>query len=303
MKRAAAPAPATIDVDSAWAMILGLRQLAQEGVPPAAPYGIMLVSAVGLALCDPSDSRVSLRIEGPGRWSSPLSVAAAAEQIFDLYLDLATAAGPLAIGHLGQSLDGRIATASGASSYVTGAENILHLHRMRALCDAVLVGARTVASDDPQLTTRLVTGSHAVRVVLDPGRRLPRDRKLFRDRAAPTLLVCDRARLEESGTLHDSAETIGVRCSAGGLALDEVVAALRARGLRSLFIEGGGRTVSGFLQAGLLDRLQIAVAPLIIGSGRQGLDLPPVESLAAAIRPTSRTFKMGNDVLFDCDLR
>lgn len=299
MKRAAAP----IDVDTAWAMVLGLRRLAQEGVLPNLPFGATLIGAVGLELCDPSDRRLCLRVEGSGRWSSPLEIAAAVEQIFDLYLDLAMASEPLAIGHLGQSLDGRIATASGASSYVTGAENILHLHRMRALCDAVVVGARTVAHDDPQLTTRLVTGSHAVRVVLDPGRRLPRDRKVFQDHMAPTRLVCDQAGLARNDSFHGSAEVIGVGCGDGGLALDEALAALRAQGLRSLFVEGGGRTVSSFLQAGLLDRLQIAVAPLIIGSGRQGLDLPPVESLAAAIRPTSRTFKMGSDVLFDCDLR
>ena len=192
---------------------------------------------------------------------------------------------------------------SGASSYVTGAENILHLHRMRALCDAVVVGARTVADDDPQLTTRLVSGSHAVRVVLDPRCRLPRDRKVFQDRTAPTLLVCDQTRMKQNGATRGAATVITVPCRDGSLALDAVVAALRDRGLRSLFVEGGGRTVSGFLQAGLLDRLQIAVAPLIIGAGRQGLDLPAAETLAAALRPASRTFTMGHDVLFDCDLR
>jgi hypothetical protein len=76
--------------------------------------------------------------------------------MIDLYLPIcsATDANPITVGHLGQSLDGFIATHAGESQYVTGEENILHLHRMRALCDAVVVGAGTIAADDPQLTTR-----------------------------------------------------------------------------------------------------------------------------------------------------
>jgi diaminohydroxyphosphoribosylaminopyrimidine deaminase / 5-amino-6-(5-phosphoribosylamino)uracil reductase len=93
------------------------------------------------------------------------------------------------VGHLGQSLDGFIATASGDSRFVTGPDNIVHLHRLRALCDAVIVGAGTVAADDPQLTTREVRGPNPLRVVLDPRRRLDAARRLFTDRAAPTLLV------------------------------------------------------------------------------------------------------------------
>ena len=89
--------------------------------------------------------------------------------MIDLYLPIcsATVVNPVTVGHLGQSLDGFIATHSGESQYVTGEENILHLHRMRALCDAVVVGAGTVAADDPQLTTRHVDGPNPLRVVLD----------------------------------------------------------------------------------------------------------------------------------------
>ena len=90
--------------------------------------------------------------------------------LIDLYLPICSATGarPITVGHLGQSLDGFIATHAGESQFVTGEENILHLHRMRALCDAVVVGAGTVAADDPQLTTRHVSGPSPLRVVLDP---------------------------------------------------------------------------------------------------------------------------------------
>ena len=89
-------------------------------------------------------------------------------------------------GHLGQSLDGFIAAAREESLYVTGEENILHLHRMRALSDAVVVGAGTVAADDPQLNTRHVAGPNPLRVVFDPTRRLAGHYRLFNDDLAPT---------------------------------------------------------------------------------------------------------------------
>jgi len=83
-----------------------------------------------------------------------------------LYLDVCAATdSPYLVGHLGQSLDGFVATESGDSDFVTGPENILHLHRMRALCSAVIVGASTVRLDDPQLTTRLVAGPNPLLVL------------------------------------------------------------------------------------------------------------------------------------------
>ena len=82
-----------------------------------------------------------------------------------------------------------------------------------------------------------------------------------------------------------------------------VVRALRARGFRRLLIEGGGITVSRFLQADALDRLHITVAPLLIGSGPPALTLDPIDSLSDALRPRCRQFRLGDDVLFDLDLR
>ncbi|MFN3459676.1 MAG: RibD family protein [Oceanibaculum sp.] len=199
--------------------------------------------------------------------------------------------GPWVLAHLGQSLDGRIATASGKSHYVTGQENIVHLHRLRALADCVVVGAGTVAADDPALTVRHVPGRNPVRAVIDPMGRLPGDRKIFTDGAARTLVL--------TGTAEGPGERLLVPSGPDGMAPADILSALRGLGLARIFIEGGGRTVSGFLQAGLLDRLQIAVAPMLIGSGIPAITLPAIDSLDNALRPPGCIHPMGTDVLFD----
>src|SRR5580698_1648822 len=140
----------------------------------------------------PDAAGAVLQWDPPTGWQSALPAGDPRGDLLELYLPIssATAARPITIGHLGQSLDGFIATQSGDALSVTGPENILHLHRLRALCDAVIVGAATVAADNPRLTTRLVAGSNPVRVILDPGCRLPLDHTVFNDREALTLRAC-----------------------------------------------------------------------------------------------------------------
>ena len=205
------------------------------------------------------------------------------------------------IGHLGQSIDGYIATASGDSSFVNDPENIRHLHRVRALSDAVIVGAGTIAADDPQLTTRRVAGPNPVRIVLDPSRRLPLTSRVFTDDAAATVLVA--AESTAGPSRHGKAEVLFVPSIDGELDLTRLIEILGNRGLKKLFVEGGGTTVSRFFDANLLDRLHIAIAPVLTGRGKPGLRLAANETMADCPRPNHRVFTMGQDILIDCDLR
>lgn len=286
----------------AWSAILAASRLARSGpLPPRTTA--FAAAAAGLRTVE-LDSRDALLCWCPGDgWAAAPGCPAGIRDLLDLYLPiLPQETHPtLTVGHLGQSLDGYIATSRGDSCFVTGPANILHLHRMRALCDAVLVGAETVAADDPQLTTRLVPGASPVRVVLDPSRRLGVDRRVFGDGAAPTLVVCEDG-LTGSGR-HGQADVIGAPVLDGRLELRPLLAQLHRRGLRRVFIEGGGIAVSAFLRAGLLDRLQVTVAPLFIGAGRRGVTLPATRSLGDCLRPPCRIFRMGEDILFDCEPR
>jgi len=233
-----------------------------------------------------------------------MEVDADAARVLDVYLPLVLAPvhdRPLVIAHLAQSLDGRIATSRGTSQWISGAQDQTHNHRMRALCDAVLVGAETIIHDDPQLTCREVEGTHPMRVIVDPRARVSMDRRVFRDDAAPTVIITGAGAARAGGSplpAHVSRMEIA--------GLDErispaaILAALWSRKVRRVFVEGGGVTVSTFLRDGLLDRLQITVAPVIIGSGRASITLPMIDSLEHALRPRMRRFALGPDLMFEC---
>ena len=207
-----------------------------------------------------------------------------------------------AVAHLGQSLDGRIATAAGASRWVTGEADLLHTHRMRALADAIVVGAGTVRHDDPQLTVRRCAGSHPLRVIIDSERRLGPDYRVFHDGAAPTLVIAAADRVH-AGERLGQADIIGLPRSDIGLAPQAIRDALAARGCHFLFIEGGGITISRFLSAGALDRLQLTVAPIILGSGRPSLTLPEIAVPDEGLRPRLRQMRLGEDMLYECVFR
>lgn len=192
---------------------------------------------------------------------------------------------------VGQSLDGRIATVTGASHYINGEAGLDHLHRLRAMADIVVVGAGTVHADNPRLTVRRVDGPHPDRAVIDPRRRIDQSLAVFDDSSAPTYRLV--AESPQSGyELQVAQDNAAITPAA-------IIETLRARGYRRIFIEGGSQTVSGFLHAGLLDRLHLIVAPMLIGSGIPALQMPEIEELDHALRPETKAYTLGSDYLFD----
>jgi diaminohydroxyphosphoribosylaminopyrimidine deaminase/5-amino-6-(5-phosphoribosylamino)uracil reductase len=279
-----------LDIDEAWRTIL---EIAAAGRDVADDRPHVIDRAPGW----------TMTVSDAGEWR----VVPAASPETDLFLALyipycTTLCRGFVVGHLGQSLDGRIATRGGASRWVTGDADIAHNHRMRALSDAIVIGASTLLHDDPQLTVRRCTGRNPVRVVVDSNRTLADSYGIFRDGAAPTLVfVADDT--ASAGERLGKAEIIPLPRRGESIAPGDVIAELTRRGLARIFIEGGGVTVSRFLAAGCLDRLQITVSPLIIGSGRPSITLPEIADLRHGLRPKIRRFDLGEDIMFECLLR
>ncbi|MEU9113216.1 RibD family protein [Streptomyces sp. NPDC048483] len=218
-----------------------------------------------------------------------------ATQLAERYLPLCLAGAHVACAQLGQSLDGFIATRTGDADFVTGEEDRRHLHRLRALSDAVIVGAGTAVADDPRLTVRACAGDNPVRVVLDPRGRVPRRRQVFTDGAAPTLWVVG----PEAAVAEGAGLDVLVLPDAEAFAPHRVLAALARRGLGRVLVEGGGVTVSRFLQAGALHRLYVTVAPVLLGDGVPGLRFPGTPVMRDALRPPVRRTLLGEDTLFE----
>lgn len=202
-------------------------------------------------------------------------------------------------GHITQSLDGRIACANGQSQWIGNLADRHHAHRMRALCDAVMVGARTALVDDPQLTVRHVVGSQPQRVVVSGSGRVLR--------ASPPLRLfgepgCTVFVATASGAFAPSAAARVVPIDSDGRELHPAAIrrALAAQRVHSVYLEGGAATLSSFLAARAVDLLQVHVAPLVLGSGLAGVQLPTIEHVAQGIPFAMDHAALDGDMLLSC---
>lgn len=240
-----------------------------------------------------------LALRAGGRAGSSAEWSREARAAWALYAPLAAGGRgrPFLFAQVGQSLDGRIATLSGDATEVSGPGGLRHLHRCRALADAVVVGVRTAVGDDPRLTVRLVPGPNPARVVIDPRGRLPDDAKALRDDGARRIVVQSCARRRAAGV-----EVVELPCEGGCIQPAAIRGALAGLGLATVLVEGGGVTIERFIDARLLQRLHVAIAPVIIGTGPSGLRTAPVARLSDALRPETYIYGLGSDVVFDCVL-
>lgn len=217
-----------------------------------------------------------------------------------LYKPIALRTGVFVMAQVGQSLDGRVATPTGDAQDVSGCDGIAHLHRCRALVDAVIVGVGTVVADNPSLSVRAVAGKSPVRVVIDCNGRMPEKAKMLHDGGMPVLVM----RADDAPDSRGSYEIIRLPRQANGwLSPRDILDALAKRGLASILVEGGAVTISRFVDAQVIDRLHVSVAPIIIGSGPSGIRFSPIDRLSEARRPEVQVYNIGTDIVFDCNFR
>ena len=212
---------------------------------------------------------------------------------------------PYVVLKYAQSLDGRIATATGDSKWISGEPERQVAHALRAACDAVVVGVGTAVRDDPELTVRLVSGASPTRVVLDSTLRLSASAKLFSPEAATLVMTTERSDAARRQELRERGVQVAVVPEDGGkVDLAAALTRLRELGIETVLVEGGAQVITGLLARRLVDRLIVAVAPVVLGSGTEAVDRLDVARVSDGIQLVNRlVVPVGDDVLLAWDVR
>jgi len=223
---------------------------------------------------------------------------AEASRLNEVYLKYITTGRPFVTLKLAQSLDGRIAAVGGDSDWISSAVSRTMVHRMRAESDAVVVGAGTVTADNPELTVRMVKGKNPYRIIVSAHPDFKKSLKLFRNNDdARTIVATSKKSAEKVKAKNLTVWT--VKNSHGRIDLDDFIEKAGRFGIRSMLVEGGGKLATSFLKAGLVDKLMVFTAPLIIGKGIDGVGDLKVNHIAEAMGFDECVFKpSGTDMMF-----
>jgi GTP cyclohydrolase II len=212
---------------------------------------------------------------------------------------------PYVVLKYAQTLDGRIATRTGDSKWISGEPERRASHALRAACDAVLVGIGTVLADDPQLTVRLVPGASPLRIVLDTTLRVPPRAQVLGEAASTLVITTERSSAERRAELRERGVAVRVVDAEPpwGVNLAATLAMLRAAGLRSLLVEGGAAVITSFLRQRLVDRVVVGIAPTIVGAGTEAVGDLQVARVSEGLRLKRRSLHpLGEDVVLAGDV-
>jgi GTP cyclohydrolase II len=211
---------------------------------------------------------------------------------------------PFVVLKYAQSIDGRIATASGDSRWISGTQERAIAHAMRARCDAVMVGVGTVLRDDPQLTVRLVPGPSPARVILDSSLRAPISCSVY-DGSAPTIVITtERSTAGRRAELRARDIAVHVVPSGpGGVDTRATLALLKELGVSSLLVEGGRRLITSLLRERCADRFVVALAPILLGQGVEAVGDLGVRLVNQRVSLVNRSVALaGNDLVLAGDV-
>ncbi len=203
-----------------------------------------------------------------------------------------------------QTLDGRLATSTGSSQWISAPESLRFSHELRARHDAIMVGVGTVCKDDPRLTVRLVAGRDPLRVVVDSTLRTPLTAAVLAEGAAPgtVLAVTDRAPAAKRDKVRAlGASVLRLPGDAGGrVDLLALLASLHERGIGSVLVEGGAQMITALLRARLVDRLAVCIAPKILGAGIEAVGDLGIRDLTRSLVMTDTSVTpYGVDLILD----
>jgi diaminohydroxyphosphoribosylaminopyrimidine deaminase/5-amino-6-(5-phosphoribosylamino)uracil reductase len=245
--------------------------------PPCTPLVLQSgVKRVVVAMIDPNP-----RVSGGGIQSLQKAgidvvtgvLEADARKLNEAFIKHITTGMPFVTLKIAQTLDGKIATASGESKWITGEKAREEGHRLRDVNDAILVGINTVLTDDPSLTTRIPKGRDPIRVIVDSRLRIPLNARVLTQKSSAKTLIATLAsapqskmkRLRNAGT-----EVITVKSAKGRVDLRDLMRKLGKRDIMSVLVEGGAEINASALTSGIVDKAVIFIAPMLM-TGRDSL--------------------------------
>jgi len=230
-------------------------------------------------------------------------LAEESEELLEAYFHFVKNSRPFVVAKWASSLDGKIAVRSGETRYISGEEAQRFTHKLRNELDAILVGIGTVQADDPQLTCRMEGGRNPLRIILDADAKLISESYIARtSKQVPTILVVsDRVQRTKTKKLEGRGlEVVALSAKDGFLDLLALMKELNNRGLASLLVEGGAKVLGSFFDRGLVDKVYVEIAPIIIGGeeAKVAVTGEGVETLADAWRlDRLKVERLGEDIL------
>lgn len=220
---------------------------------------------------------------------SKINISKFYQSILNILLPILRKNKKLVIAQIGQSIDGRIALNNGNSHYINNPKSIIYLHCLRSISDAIIVGSNTIKKDDPLLTTRKIKGTNPKRIIIDGSLSLNNKYKIFNDGNENIIFTKSNKniRLNNSTIIRLKEKNF----------TKNFITQIKKLKYKNILVEGGSKTISELINNKYIDILQFMIAPILIGSGINSLNLKEISNLNRAIRPKHNFNELENEII------
>jgi diaminohydroxyphosphoribosylaminopyrimidine deaminase/5-amino-6-(5-phosphoribosylamino)uracil reductase len=220
---------------------------------------------------------------------SKINISKFYQSILNILLPILRKNKKLVIAQIGQSIDGRIALNNGNSHYINNPKSIIYLHCLRSISDAIIVGSNTIKKDDPLLTTRKIKGTNPKRIIIDGSLSLNNKYKIFNDGNENIIFTKSNKniRLNNSTIIRLKEKNF----------TKNFITQIKKLKYKNILVEGGSKTISELINNKYIDILQFMIAPILIGSGINSLNLKEISNLNKAIRPKHNFNELDNEII------
>ena len=220
---------------------------------------------------------------------SKINISKFYQSILNILLPILRKNKKLVIAQIGQSIDGRIALNNGNSHYINNPKSIIYLHCLRSISDAIIVGSNTIKKDDPLLTTRKIKGTNPKRIIIDGSLSLNNKYKIFNDGNENIIFTKSNKniRLNNSTIIRLKEKDF----------TKNFITQIKKLKYKNILVEGGSKTISELINNKYIDILQFMIAPILIGSGINSLNLKEISNLNKAIRPKHNFNELENEII------